>query len=204
MDDIAFASDSFEDHFSILTQFLSKCWAAKLSIAPSKMKLFQKEFVFAGVRLSQEGVKPNLNKVTAVIDFPWPETIHDVMRFTGLTNWFRHLIKDYGKIVQPLMDLTRNAKKEAEADERAREAKHRKKPQKGNFKRFLRETHLGPKWTQECKDTFFKLKVLITSEPVLWSIQRETVPSDHRWMCEGIWRHVGTGVCGDDGGWFSL
>ena len=79
MDDIAFVSDSFEDHFSILTQFLSKCRAAKLSIARSKMKLFQKEFVFAGARLSQEGVKPNLDKVAAVINFPWPETIHDVM-----------------------------------------------------------------------------------------------------------------------------
>ena len=89
------------------------------------------------------------------------------MRFTGLTNWFRHLIKDYGKIAQLLTDLTRNVKKEAEADERAREAEHGKKPRKGNFKRFLRETHLGPKWTQECEDAFFKLKVLITSEPVL-------------------------------------
>ena len=169
MDDIVFASDSFEDHFSILTQFLSKCRATKLSIALSKMKLFQKEFVFAVVRLSQEGVKPNLDKVTAVIDFPQPETIHDAMRFTGLMNWFRHLIKDYGEIVQSLTNLTRNAKKEADADERAREAKHGKKPQKGNFKRFLREMHLGLKWTQECEDTFFKLKVLITSELVLWT-----------------------------------
>ena len=127
MDDITFASGSFKDHFDILTQFLSKCRAAKLSITPSKMKLFQKEFMFAGARLSQEGVKPNLDKVAAVIDVPRPETIHDAMRFIGLMNWFRHLIKDYGKIVQPLTDLTRDAKKEAEAEERVREAKHGKK-----------------------------------------------------------------------------
>ena len=131
--------------------------------------MFQKEFVFTGARLSQEGVKPNLDKVATVIDFLRPEMIHDAMQFTGLMNWFRHLIKDYGKMVQPLTDLMRNAKKEAEADKRAREAKHGKKPQKGNFKRFLREMHLGPKWTQECEDTFFKLKVLITSKPVLWT-----------------------------------
>ena len=84
--------------------------------------------MFAGARLSQEGVKPNLDKVAAVIDFLRPETIHDAMQFNGLMNWFRHLIKDYGKIVQPLTDLTRDAKKEAEAEERAREAKHGKKP----------------------------------------------------------------------------
>lgn len=169
MDNIAFASDSFEENFGVLTIFLSKRRAAKLSITPSKMKLFQKEFVFARARLSQEGVKPNLDKVAVVIDFPRPETIHDAMWFTGLTNWFRHLIKDYGKIAQPLTDLTRNAKKEAEAEKRAREAKHGKKPRKGNFKRFLKETHLGLKWTQECEDTFFKLQLLITSEPVLWT-----------------------------------
>ena len=127
MDDIAFTSDLFEDHFDILTQFHSKCRAAKLSIAPSKMKLFQKEFMFAGAHLSQEEVKPNLDKVAAVIDFPHPETIHNAMRFNGLTNWFRHLIKDYGKIAQPLTDLTRDVKKEAEAEERVREAKHGKK-----------------------------------------------------------------------------
>ena len=83
--------------------------------------------MFAGAHLSQEEVKPNLDKVAAVIDFPHPETIHNAMRFNGLTNWFRHLIKDYRKIVQPLTDLTRDVKKEAEAEERVREAKHGKK-----------------------------------------------------------------------------
>ena len=37
------------------------------------------------------------------------------------------MIKDYGKIAQPLTDLTRDVKKEAEAEERVREAKHGKK-----------------------------------------------------------------------------
>ena len=69
--------------------------------------------------------------------------------------------------MQPLMDLTRDMKKEAEAVELARESKHGKKPRKGYFKRFLRETHLGMKWTQECEEAFFKLKITITSEPVL-------------------------------------
>ena len=48
MDDIAFTSNTFEEHFEILTQFLSRCRATKLLIAPTKMKLFQRGFVFAG------------------------------------------------------------------------------------------------------------------------------------------------------------
>lgn len=187
MDDIAFTSNTFEEHFEILTQFLSRCRATKLLIAPTKMKLFQREFVFAGARLSKEGVKPNLDKVAAVIDFPCPETIHDVMRFTGLTNWFHHLIRDYGKIAQPLTDLTRDMKKEAEAEELARESKHGKKPRKGNFKRFLRETHLGMKWTQ---GSIFQTKGHDHQQTSLanTSIQWSTIQSNNRWMQERIWQ----------------
>ena len=137
--------------------------------------------------MSKEGVKPNLNKVAAVIDFPCPETIHDVMRFTGLTNWFHHLIRDYGKIAQPLTDLTRDMKKEAEAEELARESKHGKKPRKGNFKRFLRETHLGMKWTQ---GSIFQTKGHDHQQTSLanTSIQWSTIQSNNRWMQERIWQ----------------
>ena len=48
IDGIAFTSDTFEEHFEILSQFLSRCRAAKLSIMSMKMKLFQREFVFTG------------------------------------------------------------------------------------------------------------------------------------------------------------
>ena len=88
MDNVVFVSDSFEEHFDILKQFLDTCRIAKFSIAPAKMKLFQSEFIFAGVRLSEKGVSPNLDKVAAVINFPRPKTIHNTMWFTGLTNWF--------------------------------------------------------------------------------------------------------------------
>ena len=144
MDDIVFVSDLFEDHFSILTQFLSKCQGHQTLHCTEQNKVVPEGVCLCrGAPVTRRG------------------------KFTGLMNWFRHLIKDYGKIAQPLTDLMRNAKKEAEADERVREAKHGKKARKGNFKRFLRETHLGLKWTQECEDAFFKLKVLITSKPVL-------------------------------------
>ena len=88
MDDVAFASDSFEEYFDILKWFLDKCRTAKFSITLAKMKLFQLEFIFVGARLSEKGVSPNLDKVAAVIDFPRPKTIHDTMWFMGLTNWF--------------------------------------------------------------------------------------------------------------------
>jgi hypothetical protein len=96
------------------------------------MKLFQIKFVFAGARLSKEGIKPNLDKVAAVVGFPRPKTIYEVMQFTGMTNWFRHLIKDYAKVALLLTDLTRDARKEAEAAAVVRESKSGRVPRKGN------------------------------------------------------------------------
>ena len=49
--------------------------------------------MFAGACLSQEGVKPNLDKVAAVIDFPHPEMIHDAVAVaTGLPNLGAHVM----------------------------------------------------------------------------------------------------------------
>ena len=48
--------------------------------------------MFAGARLSQEGVKPNLDKVAAVIDFPCLEMICDAVAVaTGLPNLGAHV-----------------------------------------------------------------------------------------------------------------
>jgi hypothetical protein len=128
MDDVAFANQDFKSHFGVLEGFLSKCRVSRLSIAPQKMKLFQTEALFAGANLSTERIKPNLNRVAAIIEFPQPKTIHEALRFTGMTNSFRTLIRGYAKIAAPLTDLTRNTKREAEAELRAQTAKTGKAP----------------------------------------------------------------------------
>jgi len=63
-----------------------------LSLAPAKCKLFQSKVVFGGVTVSAEGITPNTDKVSTVIDWPEPTTSHELLGFLGLTGFFcRHI-----------------------------------------------------------------------------------------------------------------
>ncbi|KIJ35101.1 hypothetical protein M422DRAFT_181178, partial [Sphaerobolus stellatus SS14] len=128
---------------AVLRKFLSRCRERKLSLAPAKCKLFQTKVIFAGVTLSPEGISPNWDKVAAVVDWPEPETALELLGFLGLAGYFRRMIPGFATIAAPLTDLTRNIKTET--------------PKAG----------LKGKWRDEQQEAFLKLKVLLTSEPIL-------------------------------------
>lgn len=65
------------------------------------------EVIFAGARVGRDGIKPDLAKISAVVDWAVPGTVHDLMQFLGLTGYFRSLVKDYARRAAPLMDLIR-------------------------------------------------------------------------------------------------
>jgi hypothetical protein len=78
------------------------------------------------------GLKPNLDKVGTVVNWPTPEMVSDMMGFLGLTNFFRRLIANYARIAAPLTDLTRNVEvKTPSSNWRVR---------KGAYKRALKTT----------------------------------------------------------------
>ena len=57
-------------------------------LAPVKCKLFQSKAVFAGMAILAEGITPNADKVSAVIDWPEPTMSHELLGFLGLTGFF--------------------------------------------------------------------------------------------------------------------
>jgi hypothetical protein len=63
------------------------------------------EVVFAGERGGRDGIKADLSKLTAVINWTRPTTIQNLEAFLGLTGYFRPLIKNYSLLEKPLKDL---------------------------------------------------------------------------------------------------
>jgi len=53
------------------------------------------------------GVRPNDAKVTAVRDFPRPQSVKEVRTFLGLVNFYRKHVKDMATVCLPLTALTR-------------------------------------------------------------------------------------------------
>ena len=52
-------------------------------------------------------VKPEINKLEAVENFPLPKTRKEVRSFLGLTGYYRCFIKEYASMAVSLTNLTR-------------------------------------------------------------------------------------------------
>ena len=97
------------------------------------------ECTYLGHVISGGHVKPEMNKLEAVENFPFPKAKNEVRSFLGLTGYYRRFIKDYAAMAVPLTNLTR--------------------------KKYV-ETVV---WTEECDKAFNALKNMLTSIAVLSS-----------------------------------
>ena len=70
------------------------------------------ECTYLGHLVGGGQVKPEINKLEAVKNFPIPKTKKEVRSFLGLTGYYRRFIKDYVTIAVPLTNLTRKERPE--------------------------------------------------------------------------------------------
>ncbi|XP_047148812.1 uncharacterized mitochondrial protein AtMg00860-like [Vigna umbellata] len=80
---------------------------------------------YLGHLISKKGVEMDPGKVNEVLDWERPRSVKALKGFLGLTGYYRHFVKDYGKIAKPLTDLLK--KGEYSWTERAEEAMSRLK-----------------------------------------------------------------------------
>ena len=102
VDDGGAAANTFEDMLSKLQQILTCIWEQQLSLSATKSQFFMTEAVFAGGCIGPKGIKPDLTKLTAIVDWEKPTNALNLTSFLGITGHFRDLVKDYVRLEQPL------------------------------------------------------------------------------------------------------
>jgi hypothetical protein len=112
------------------------------------------EAVFAGATVGPDSIKPDLTKLTAIVDWKQLADLNTLESFLGLTGHFRDLIHDYSRIAAPLTDLKRDSNILNTMGKAA-------------YQREMRSHKLLGVWTTKHTQSFLKLKAALTNEPVL-------------------------------------
>ena len=154
VDDGGTAADTFREMMDKLVKIFTRIRERGLSLSASKSEFFMTEMVFAGATVGPKGVQPDLQKLTAIVNWKIPENAAALAGFIGLTGWFRDLILGYAKRTKPLQDILR----QVELPE---------KYTKSVYRRTMTNYKLAKIWSDEHTAAFLDLKAALTSEPVL-------------------------------------
>ena len=139
LDDLVIFSSTWEEHLEHLSVVLARLEEAGLSVKPSKCQFAVSECIYLGHVIGGGRVLPVKDKLEAISSFPVPEEKKQVRSFLGLAGYYRRFIPDFATVAAPLTDLTKSSE-----------------PQRVN-------------WTRKCEEAFRKLKVALSSSPVLQS-----------------------------------
>ena len=145
VDDICVFSKDWSEHIDALKLVFETLKVNCLTIAPSKVKIGKKEIEFLGQKFVNGHVEPTDQYQKKILDIKVPTTKRQVRSMLGLFNYYSRFLKDYAKIVRPLINLT---KKSAPAK---------------------------VYWSEECRVAFDTLLKAFSAKPILQTISTKDV-----------------------------
>ena len=102
LDDIIVYSKTPEEHIERLIGMFEKLSKAGLKLKPSKCEFFKERISYLGHIVSRHGIETDPKKISSVKHWPRPETVTQVRKFVGFTNYYRKFLHQYAQIAQPL------------------------------------------------------------------------------------------------------
>ena len=107
LDDILIYSRSMGKHWDHLWIAVDRLGRAKLYGHLNKCEFLKDKVDYLGFEVRQGGIHASPEEVKAVLDWPRPQSVHDIRSFLGLASYYREFIKGFSQIAKPLTDLTR-------------------------------------------------------------------------------------------------
>ena len=107
LDDIVIFSRTKEEHKNHVKEVLCALQANNLTLNLAKCKFGLPEVKLLGFIVSQEGIRSDPEKTSAIRDMAPPRDVRAVRSFLGMTGYYRQCIPDYAHVAHPLVELTR-------------------------------------------------------------------------------------------------
>lgn len=105
LDDILVFSTTEREHLDHLKQLFSRLREYGILVNSAKCNFGQKEVIFLGHNVSSTGIRPLLEKVQSISEYPVPKTVKELRRFLGMINFYRRFIPSAAILQAPLNEL---------------------------------------------------------------------------------------------------
>ena len=107
LDDILIYGRSMGEHWDHLRNALDKLHPAKLFGRLHKCEFLKEQVGYLGFEIGRDGIRTSPEKVKAILDWPRPQSTHDIRSFLGLASYYRNFVRGFLQLAKPLTDLTR-------------------------------------------------------------------------------------------------
>jgi len=107
-DDIFVYSQIYEEHVQYIEWVLIKLKEANLKLKLKKCKFAKWEIKVLEYWVDVEGIRPDPDKVEAILKQPYSTMIIGVWSFLGAASFFKKYIQDFGRIATSLYHIISN------------------------------------------------------------------------------------------------
>jgi hypothetical protein len=96
---------SLEDHLEKLEEVLKRLCKVGLKVNTEKSTICALEIEYLGYILTRDGIKPQSNKVQAILAIQPPKNVKQLRHFLGMVQYYRDLWARQGDMLAPLTSL---------------------------------------------------------------------------------------------------
>ena len=150
LDDLLGFSRTISEHIYRLDTVFTRLSEFGLKLELRKCYFFKREVKYLGHRVSAEGIATDPEKVTAVQNWPRPETLKQLRSFLGFASYYRRNVPHFTAVASPLNALVTTCCRDIKGKPRSSAS-----------------YWLGSQWTENCEAEFSNIKCVLTTAPVL-------------------------------------
>lgn len=107
LDDLIILSSTFSEHVENIQQVFDRLRLFKLKLNRSKCCFIRSSVKYLGHIITEAGIQPDPNKVSAIANIPPPKNVKQVLSFLQTCSWYRRFIDNFAAVSRPLTSLTK-------------------------------------------------------------------------------------------------
>ena len=104
---LVYTKSTLKKHAKAVKKVLKALQQADMRLRPNKCEFHKKEVKFLESIITIEGIKMDQEKVKAVTEWPELKNLKEVQAFLGFANFYQKFIRDFSKVITPLITLTK-------------------------------------------------------------------------------------------------